>query len=365
MAIPFVLAMFLVRSIIPYILLITYKRRLFDRLDDRKVHQSFTPRLGGVAFMPVQIIVLAFSLVIIYGFDFQDYLPVLITWRILPMFVMWAVGMCMLYLVGIADDILGVSYKVKFLVQLLAASLFPIAGLWINDLYGFFFVVQVPYFLGAILTVFLTVFIINAINLIDGLDGLCAGLIGVSSVVMGILFMLGGAWVHALLAFITAGVLIPFFIYNVFGVVKKRRRIFMGDTGSMTLGYTAAFLAISYSMNLKEIKPFAEGAIIVAFSTLLIPIYDVLRVITIRLYARRPIFKADRCHLHHRLLQLGFTHRQAMVLLIGVSLFLSVLNLLLVEKISNNIVVLLDIIVLLTLSVLFDIRLGARKTIVN
>ena len=139
----------------------------------------------------------------------------------------------------------------------------------------------------------------------------------------------------------------------------------MGDTGSMTLGYPAAFLAISYSMNLKEIKPFAEGAIIVAFSTLLIPIYDVLRVIIIRLFARRPIFKADRCHLHHRLLQAGFTHRQAMVLLIGVSLFLSILNLLLVEKISNNIVVLLDIIVLLTLSVLFDIRLGARKTIVN
>lgn len=111
------------------------------------------------------------------------------------------------------------------------------------------------------------------------------------------LFLYHGAWIHTLLAWITAGVLFPFFYYNVFGVSKRRRRIFMGDTGSMTLGYTVVFLAISYSMNLTEIKPFSEGAIVVAFSTLLVPIFDVAQVIVVRFYNGKPLFKADRSHI--------------------------------------------------------------------
>src|SRR5690606_37398600 len=150
-------------------------------------------------------------------------------------------------------------------VQILAASIFPLTGLWINDLYGLGFIATLPIWIGVPLTIFLVVLIINAINLIDGLDGLCSGGVMVGSAVLGVLFAYDGAWLHALFAFITAGVLISFFYYNVFGKSKGRHKIFMGDTGSMTLGYSIAFLAISFAMNNKGIKPFYEGAIVVAF----------------------------------------------------------------------------------------------------
>lgn len=360
--IPFCLAVFLGRIIIPYILLITYRKRLFDPIDSRKLHQSSIPRLGGIAFMPIQLCVLAVSLVIIFNFNLYEYFPSqLTTWKIMPMFVVWAVGMILMFIVGLADDLVNVNYKWKFLVQIFAASLFPLAGLWINDLYGFFFIVGIPYWLGSLLTVFATVLIINAINLIDGLDGLCSGLVCVSCLVMGALFLYNGAWVHTLLGWITAGVLVSFFYYNVFGVSKRRRRIFMGDTGSMTLGYTVAFLAISYSMNLPEIKPFAEGAIVVAFSTLLVPVFDVVRVIVVRLGTKKPLFKADRSHLHHKLLRSGMSHRNAMLSIIGLSIFFSIFNLISVQYISNNIVILMDLILWIALTLCFNYVVNKRN----
>lgn len=362
--ISFIVAVLLSRAIIPYILLVTYKKRLFDPLDSRKIHQTKIPRLGGIAFMPIQVCVFALTMVVIFNFDFYTYFSTsLATWVIMPMFVVWCCGMVILYIMGVADDLINVDYKWKFLIQIGAVMLFPLANLWINDLYGVCFIVKVPHLIGIALTVFATVFIINAINLIDGLDGLCSGLVIMSCLVMGGLFFYNGAWVHAILAFITAGVLIPFFYYNVFGVSKRRRRIFMGDTGSMTLGYTVAFLTISYSMNLKEIKPFAEGAIVVAFSTLIVPIFDVVRVILIRFFTKKPLFKPDRSHIHHKLLRSGFSHRGAMLTILGLSLFFSIFNLITVQYISNNLVILFDIILWLLITVLFNYWVNSKNAV--
>ena len=365
LAIPFIISFFLGKSIIPYILFITYKKRLFDPIDSRKLHKTSIPRLGGVAFLPVQLCLLAISIVIIYNFNLFTYFSTpIITWKIMPMFVIWAVGMIMLYIIGVSDDLINVNYKLKFLVQILAASLFPLSGLWINDLYGLFFIMGIPYWLGSIITIFATVLIINSINLIDGIDGLCSGLVCVSCLVMGGLFLYNGAWLHTLLAWTTAGVLIPFFYYNVFGVSKRKRRIFMGDTGSMTLGYTVAFLAISYSMNLGEIKPFAEGAIVVAFSTLIVPIFDVVRVIIVRLYNNKPIFKADISHLHHKLLKSGLNQKSVMMTIIGLAIFFSVFNLIAVNYISNNIVILMDLIIWISLTLIFNFLINRKSVVV-
>lgn len=110
----------------------------------RKLHQTAIPRLGGLAFMPIQLCLLAIFLVVIYNFGLQKYFSNTIsTWKIMPMFVVWGVGIVMLFIVGIADDLVHVHYKWKFFVQILAASLFPMAGLWINDLYGFLFIVGI------------------------------------------------------------------------------------------------------------------------------------------------------------------------------------------------------------------------------
>lgn len=350
--IPFIIAVLLSRVMIPYILLISYKKRLFDPVDSRKLHKRIVPRLGGVAFAPIQCCLYTLTTVVIYKLNFVALN--IATWEIFPMFTMLICGLAILFIVGIGDDLIGVNYKAKFIAQIFVACLFPLSGLWINNLYGVGLIVNLPAWVGMPLTVFVVVLIINAINLMDGLDGLCSGVVGLGCAVLGGLFAYYGAWLHALFAFITAGVLIPFFYYNVFGTVRRRRQIFMGDTGSMTLGYSIAFLAISFTMNNHFIKPFSEGAIVVAFSTLIVPILDVARVMYVRWRAGKSMFSADRNHLHHKFLRSGMSHRTAMVAILGLALFFCIFNIVMVKFISNNVVIVCDIILWILFHYIFN-----------
>ena len=168
------------------------------------------------------------------------------------------------FIVGIGDDLIGVNYKAKFGAQIFVACLFPLSGLWINNLYGVGLIVELPIWIGMPFTVFVVVLIINAINLMDGLDGLCSGLVGLGCVVLGGLFMYYGAWLHALFAFITAGVLIPFFYYNVleqFVVVVR----YLWGYGKYDVRVFYCFLAISFAMNNHYIKPFLKGLLLSPF----------------------------------------------------------------------------------------------------
>lgn len=350
--IPFLIAVFLSRVMIPYILLISYKKRLFDPIDSRKLHKRIVPRLGGVAFAPIQCCLYAITTVAVYKVNF---VPLNVaTWEIFPMFTMLICGLAILFIVGIGDDLIGVNYRAKFAAQIFVACLFPLSGLWINNLYGVGLIVALPAWIGMPFTVFVVVLIINAINLMDGLDGLCSGLVGLGCVVLGGFFMYYGAWLHALFAFITAGVLIPFFYYNVFGTIRRRRQIFMGDTGSMTLGYSIAFLSISFAMNNDHIKAFSEGAIVVAFSTLIVPILDVARVMYVRWRSGKSMFSADRNHLHHKFLRSGMSHRTAMLAILSLALFFCIFNIVMVDFVNNNVVVICDILLWIVFYYIFD-----------
>ena len=347
--VPFLIAFYLGRMFLPFIYLVSFKKRLFDPLNKRKSHGKLTPRLGGAAFAPIQCCLMTIAIVFFYKYDFLNDLH-MNTNEILPMFLLLSTGLVIMFIVGIADDLIGLDYKVKFSAQLIAASLFPLSGLWINDMYGVLFITYLPAWVGMPLTVFVVILIVNAVNLIDGVDGLCSGLIMVSSLILGALFALEGAWLHAMFSFITMGFLIPFFYFNVYGSRKRKRRIFMGDTGSLTLGYSIAFLAISFAMNDHDIKPFFEGAIVSAFTTLLVPILDVARVMWVRLKNGKSVFEADRNHIHHRFLALGYSHRVTMVNIILIALFFCVFNTLSVQFISNNIVLAFDLVFWLLLN---------------
>lgn len=358
--VPFIIAMLLSGVMIPYILLISYKKRLFDPIDSRKLHKRIVPRLGGVAFAPIQCCLLVITFMSIYKLNIINVNLQIESWALVPSIMMLLCGLVILFIVGLGDDLIGVNYRTKFLTQIFVASLFPLSDLWINDLYGLGFLISLPAWAGMPLTVFVVVLIINAINLMDGLDGLCSGLVGLGCIVLGSLFIYYGAWLHALFAFITAGVLVPFFYYNVYGTARRRRQIFMGDTGSMTLGYSVAFLAISFAMNNHYIKPFSEGAIVVAFSTLIVPILDVARVMYVRWRAGKSMFSADRNHLHHKFLRSGMSHRIAMVSILGLALFFCIFNIVMVEIISNNVVVVCDILLWISFHYIFD-KVFARK----
>lgn len=348
----FVISIFTAQLIIPRILLISFRKKLFDVPDARKVHKYAVPRLGGVSFFPTVLfaccLILAFRT--LTGYNVSS----LQATYVLPEFLFLVCGMTLLYLIGIADDLVGIRYRQKFVIQILSACLFPLAGLWINDLYGLFGIHALPAWIGMPFTVLTVVFITNAINLIDGIDGLASGLSSVSLLVFGSLFIEKDLWLYSMLAFSMFGVLIPFFYYNVFGSAERARKIFMGDTGSLTLGYILSFLAIKYSQINPVVMSHTEGAFVIAFSTLIVPAFDVIRVVLVRLRNGKNPFEPDKNHIHHKFLAMGFTPRKAMLSILLISCCFCVSNILLMPYINNTVMLVGDIVVWISLNLWFD-----------
>ncbi|MDD3037269.1 MraY family glycosyltransferase [Bacteroides sp.] len=340
--IAFTISAYIARIIIPRILLISFRKKLFDIPDDRKIHKRAIPRLGGVSFFPTILLsccsVLTIRTLTGYGISF---LPASF---ILPEFLVLICGMVLLYLTGIADDLVGVRYRQKFVIQLICAGLLPVSGLWINDFYGLFGIGLLSPWFGMPFTILIVVFITNAINLIDGIDGLASGLSSVSLLVFGFLFIEKGMWIYSMLAFSTFGVLVPFFYYNVFGSAEHARKIFMGDTGSLTLGYILSFLAIKYSQN-TEFIPVTQGAFVIAFSTLIVPAFDVVRVVIVRICNGKSPFEPDKNHIHHQFLAMGFTTRKAMLLILLISCVFSGVNILFMPYVNNTLMLVGDIMI--------------------
>ena len=350
----FLLAALLGQRIIPGVLLVAHHKNLFDLPDERKVHNHPIPRLGGVTFFPV--IVFVMSLVCLLQFSFGPLKDGFFSANCISEFLGLTGGLTLLYVIGIGDDLVGVRYSRKFLIQILAALLIPLSGLYINNFYGLFGLHEIPVFIGIPLTVLLTVFVTNAINLIDGIDGLASGLCIVALGMFGVTFALEGLWMYALLAFICVGVIIPFFCYNVFGNIEKEHKIFMGDTGSLTLGYILSLMAIKYSMYNGEADAVVDGApLVTAFSVLLVPCLDVCRVVLGRIRRKAHPFKPDRTHLHHKFLKMGFTARWSLVLiqLMAVS-FIVVTYLLIYAGMPANVVFVFDLLVWTLLNIWFS-----------
>lgn len=357
-AISLLISIVLSALIIPRILVVAFRKKLFDIPDERKVHSGIIPRLGGISFVPTILFSLAFTTGLRYLIGYEIAVDSL--HFIVPEFYFLVCGLTLLYLSGIKDDLVGLRYRSKFVIQIIAASLIPLSGLWINNLYGLFGIEELTPWLGIPFTILLTVFIVNAINLIDGIDGLASGLSSISLLTLGSLYIYYGQWIYAMLAFSTLGVLLPFFYYNVFGNVDRCKKIFMGDTGSLTLGYILAFLAISYTNNNPERAPYSEGAIVIAFSTLIVPMFDVIRVILVRARNHKGLFDADRNHIHHKFLDMGFSSRKAMICILAMALSFSTVNIILASVINNNILLLADITIWIGLNLWFD-KIRDRK----
>ena len=324
----FILATMLGLFIIPRILVISHRKRLFDMPDVRKVHCRPISRLGGVTFFPVIVLVMcSISL-----FELHNGYAIGLGRNLLNEMLCLLVGLMLLYIVGVCDDLIGVRCNRKFLVQILAAAFLPLSGLYIHNFYGLFGWYEIPALVGVLFTMLLTVFIINAINLIDGIDGLASGLCMVALSIFGVTLAINGWWIYTMLAFVCVGVLIPFFIYNVFGNAERGHKIFMGDTGSLTLGFIISLLAVKYIVSMGRTESVVDGwPLVIAFSVLLVPCLDVFRVILSRLKRRVHPFKPDRCHFHHKILNMGFTPRKALIFIELISIAFIAFTVLLVH----------------------------------
>lgn len=255
---------------------------------NRKVHQEVVSTLGGIGIFAAFVI--SFS---IWGnaANLETY----------PFFI---AGLFMLFLIGIQDDILTISANKKLIIQILAATEIVLAGgLVLTDLGGLFGIYQIPWFLGAAVTILAFVALINAYNLIDGIDGLAGGIGLVVSSILGIWFWHTGFIALSVLSFALAGALVGFLVYNV-----HPAKIFMGDTGSMAVGFILSYLVIQFLISNSSITEsgwYIENAPVFAISLLIIPIVDTLRVFTLRIASGKSPFLADRNHTHHQLLDAG------------------------------------------------------------
>ena len=349
----FVSAVILGRIIIPNILIISLRKRLFDVPDERKVHKRPIPRLGGVTFFPVILFSLCvFTAVrLMTGHGPAD----TSTTDLVCEFLFLTGGLTLLYIVGIADDLIGVRYRKKFLVQIISAAMFPLSGLYINNFYGLFGIYLIPAEVGIPLTMLLVVFITNAINLIDGIDGLASGLSMVALLVFGVLFVHFRMWSYAMLAFVTVGVIIPFFSYNVFGSADLGRKIFMGDTGSLTLGYILSFFVIKYCVYEPDmLLTMKTSPVLVSFSVLMVPCLDVIRVVLRRVRNKRSLFMPDKTHIHHKFLAMGFSPRRALVTIQLMSACFCAFTIVAILYMNNTLVFVIDVVVWTLLNLWFD-----------
>lgn len=335
----FSIVVILAGFIIPQILLIAFRKKLFDDVDPRKIHQGAVPRLGGISFFPS----ILFSILLMFGIC-RRYFPHLMD----NVFQSSLTGMCfiacaviILYLVGMADDLVGVKYRAKFVAQIFAAALIICSGICIDDLHGFLMIQSLPAVPAIILAALLIVFITNAVNLIDGIDGLASGLSAIACAFYGLIFFRAGHHIYAMLAFASLGALIPFFYYNVFGNARRQKKIFMGDTGALTIGLILSTLSIRICQFNDDLL--VHNPAVLAFAPLLIPCFDVVRVYLHRLRRKRNPFLPDKTHIHHKLLALGIHQRLAMPIIVISSVALILLNYWLSTRIQITLLFALDI----------------------
>lgn len=343
---------------IPRIVIIAKIKRLFDEPNSRKVHKGAVPRLGGLSFFPAALFSFAFVLGLryYYGYDIALDLQV----ELLTEFLFVMAGMLILYFVGMADDLIGVGYRNKFVAQIFAGVCLVFAGVTVFDLQGLFGVHRLPFTLDALLTIVVVVLTVNAFNLIDGVDGLCSGLGTIILSALGILFIYYGLFVYAMFAFGMVGVLIAFFQYNVLGT---RLKVFMGDTGSLTLGYMIVFLGLKFANleNTTYLNTGLHSSLSILLGLLFVPVFDTCRVFVSRISRGRSPFYPDKNHVHHKLLQLNRTHLQSTGILLLMEIFFILFNLALSQLcgLGINWVLLIDIVLGVGVNVTLN-RLIAR-----
>ena len=287
---------------IPVIITVAERKKLFDIPDERKIHHTPIPSLGGLGIFAGFILACLISIQFQAALEFQYFLA----------------AAFVIFFLGLKDDILVISPIKKFIGQVLAAFLIIYkGGVQINSMHGFMGIHELPESFSLLLTYFTVIVIINSFNLIDGIDGLAGSLGLMASIIFGFYFLQINMAAYSILAFSLAGSLIAFLIFNF-----QPAKIFMGDTGSLLIGLITSILVVKFIdvANADVAYPIVASPAI-GFTILMIPLLDTLRVFAIRIVHRRSPFSPDRNHVHHLLLDKGLSHRTIALTLVSINLF--------------------------------------------
>lgn len=300
----FITAFSLTYYAIPSVILIAKEKQLVDMPGGRHSHKEITPSLGGVGIFAGFV----FSMVLWLDYQSVEGIQYLIC------------SLLILFLIGLRDDIIPLNARVKLFAQLLAAAILVFkSGFILDSFHGLFGVEELSKPLAFGFSLLLYIFLINAFNLIDGINGLSGSISMIISVVAGIWFFLIDNISHSIICFALAGAIVGFLRYNILSA-----KIFMGDTGSTILGLMCGFISVEM-MSINSSLPVSEiyridsiPAVIVGIY--IFPIFDTVRVFTIRILRGGSPFKPDRRHIHHMLIDVGLSHFQATSMLVLINL---------------------------------------------
>jgi UDP-N-acetylmuramyl pentapeptide phosphotransferase/UDP-N-acetylglucosamine-1-phosphate transferase len=298
----------------PSLIKVAVLKRLIDApSEERKTHKGSIPTIGGIIIYAGTLF--AFSLW--YSIDgIDDFDGIL---KSVKEFQLIVATSLILFFVGVKDDIIGTAPVKKLFAHILVALILVLMGnIRITGLYGIFGVYEIPYWGSVFLSIFTYVVVVNSINLIDGVDGLAAGVGLITSCAFGVWFIFANNFHYAALSFALAGSLVGFLIFN-FSPAK----IFMGDSGSLVIGVFLCVLAIKLiEFPVQKLDWFwvKVNKPVFAISSLIYPLLDTLRVFIIRALKGQSPFNADRNHLHHKLVDGGYTHTQTVLIIYSFSI---------------------------------------------
>lgn len=289
---------------IPVIIEVAKDKKLFDEPGERKIHNVVIPTLGGLGIFA------GFIFATLIGVPPSDA-------SVLQYFI---AAIMIIFFMGIKDDILILTATKKFVGQLVAAGIIiKFGGIEITNLYGILGVHALPPTASFLITLFIIVVITNSFNLIDGVDGLAGSLGLITSLIFGLYFYFSGQTLYAVMAISLAGSLVGFLIYNF-----SPARIFMGDTGSLLIGLLNSILVIKFintASDPSSVLPLASAPAL-GFAILIVPLFDTLRVVGVRILSRRSPFSPDRNHIHHFLLDIGLSHKMIALVCVTTNLLL-------------------------------------------
>ena len=335
-SIAFVIAMIITWISIPSVVTVAKIKGLCEKPNKRRLHVGVIPTLGGCAVFAGFLI----STLLFCKGETLDFIR--------P----FAASAILLFFIGIKDDILEIAPLTKLCGQITAAALTVFfADIRIESFEGIFTIGELPYFISIVISIGFVIFIINAYNLIDGIDGL-AGLLSITAVVFfGVWFYIEGYYNIAILAACFVGAMIGFLRHNLFG---KETKIFMGDTGSMLVGFVCSILAMKFMQlnhgeHVEVLSKPLQNSPILAISFMIVPVYDVLRVMFIRRVLHKPIMLPDNHHIHYRLKALGLKAWEIDLVLVPINILFSLFSWWISQECSLTRTILLDLLVLMTL----------------
>lgn len=340
----FLIAFYTSYKIIPVVIRIAHLKNLVDEPNNRTSHKKAVPTLGGVG--------------IFIGFAIASLL--LASYYFVPEFNALLLGMLVLFFLGIKDDLLDLSAKKKLVGQVMVAFLLTYFGdVRITSFEGILGIYDIPYWPSILTSMFAYIALINAVNLIDGIDGLASGFGILASTFFGLDFYILGHFAWAMLCFAMAGSLSAFLLYNVFG---KTNKIFMGDTGSLLLGLFITTATLKFiNINSASAGPFSiDFAPALAISVLVLPVFDTIRIFSIRIANGQSPFQPDKRHIHHMMLRLGFSHKISTSILLGTNVAIIGLCFALQSLNINYHILAISLVVLLLIGILWKLSWKAE-----